>query len=435
MAFLNNILTIIPTPSGMWQSIIIGFDNFLGSYVLAILLLTLIIRLILVPLDTANKYLMKKQQKTMLKMQPELENIERYKANPEVYNQKRAAIQKKYSSSMMGGCIVMLIFMIIQPIIFLTLWSGLSSMSTYKSLIAYENVKSDYANVLAIGDLVEDEELTTDDLNKIESIEIVEDGEKKSLVIHMTGGQVSNLIYQTFTNEEIVTLLNKYVIFTENVDDETGKIISTDPPTSYNENLLNNANKVAISSYKENTTSFLWIKNIWKADTPFTTSIISYSEISNNIKTYYVYDNDAGLEGEELENAKQEYLTLQAEYEKQIYDAFMTPVAEVETGVNGYFILAILAIILSFLSMFISTHANKGGQKQNNNKVMLIILPLIMGFFALMYTSIFALYIIFGQIIVLGLLPLQNLIIKKIDKHIEQKEKKKSEVIVDYRRK
>ena len=116
----------------------------------------------------------------------------------------------------------------------------------------------------------------------------------------------------------------------------------------------------------------------------------------------------------------------------------MTPVSEANTGVNGYFILAIIAIVLSFLTMFVSNKLNKNTKKtpnSNNGKMMMFIMPLIMGLFALLYTSIFALYIIFGQLIQLALLPLQTLIVNKLEQRSEAKKKKKTEVIVDYRRK
>ena len=54
-----------------------------------------------------------------------------------------------------------------------------------------------------------------------------------------------------------------------------------------------------------------------------------------------------------------------------------------------------------------------------------------------MYTSLFAIYIIVGQLIMIALSPLNNLIVKKwISASDKKKEIKKQEAIdVDYRRK
>ena len=66
-------------------------------------------------------------------------------------------------------------------------------------------------------------------------------------------------------------------------------------------------------------------------------------------------------------------------------------------------------------------------------KWMQIIIPILLGIFALFYNSVFAVYMLTGQIISAVIAPLQNLILDKIDQNKQQKEEKKVEV--DYRRK
>lgn len=65
---------------------------------------------------------------------------------------------------------------------------------------------------------------------------------------------------------------------------------------------------------------------------------------------------------------------------------------------------------------------------------MMFIMPLIMGIFAALYNSVFAIYLVAGQAISAALVPLNNLIIKAWDKHDEKKKQEKTPV-VDYRRK
>lgn len=440
MALLN-MLSTVSQPSGMWQSIILSFDNATGSLIVAILLLTIIIRLILAPLDTTNKYVMKKQQQVTAKMQPELDAVEKYKdTNPALYNQKRTEIQQRYSSKMMGGCIVMLLMLVLQPLIFLTLWSGMSSVADYKMILQYENVKQDYANVLCI---TEDENIIDADtgknkLNDIVSIDMI-DGKVVVTLNNDNDGEIINLDYQTeISNEKLNDLINTYTKQTKQTHDEiTGENIYQSNE-SYNENLTNLANKMAISSYKQNQTSFLWIKNIYKADSPLQSSVFDYSTISSKLEPTYVLEKTEGQTDEEYAEANAQYVNLQKEYEENIYNAFMTQVDQNNTGVNGYFILAIIAGGLSYLSIFISTRISKKSnpnQPVQQSKGMKIIMPIIMGVFSLLYTSIFALYIIFGQIMQMILMPLENLIIEKISKKKEQNKKAKQEVVVDYRRK
>ena len=71
---------------------------------------------------------------------------------------------------------------------------------------------------------------------------------------------------------------------------------------------------------------------------------------------------------------------------------------------------------------------------QKQGKLMYIIMPLIMGLFTFMYTSLFAIYIIVGQVLMIGLTPLTTLIVKKWNAHSDAKKKEKETVVVDYRR-
>lgn len=67
---------------------------------------------------------------------------------------------------------------------------------------------------------------------------------------------------------------------------------------------------------------------------------------------------------------------------------------------------------------------------------MMFIMPIILGVFALFYNAVFAVYMFISQVISALLIPLQNLILDKWQKHSEKKKKDKEPVVeVDYRRK
>ena len=124
---------------------------------------------------------------------------------------------------------------------------------------------------------------------------------------------------------------------------------------------------------------------------------------------------------------------------KSNYEKVMDPLRESTGRANGYLILTILAVGTSFLAQFLMQHRvgkknkEKGVQTQPANKVLMIILPLIMGIFTLFYNSIFALYIIVGQIISIITAPIIDLIIDKVEERAEKK--KEAKVVVDYSRK
>ena len=105
--------------------------------------------------------------------------------------------------------------------------------------------------------------------------------------------------------------------------------------------------------------------------------------------------------------------------------------------VNGYLILALLSIGVSFLSIFLGnlTNKKKGEAPVKNNKVMMFIMPIIMGIFAIFYNSVFAIYLVVSQAISAALAPLENLIINKWEDHDKKKKDEKLKSVVDYRRK
>ena len=106
---------------------------------------------------------------------------------------------------------------------------------------------------------------------------------------------------------------------------------------------------------------------------------------------------------------------------------------------NGYFILPLLCVLGALFSMWINSLYNKIKNKRkgvvvkSQFKWTLIILPLILGLFALLYNSVFAIYLFTGQIVSALVSPIQLLIVDKIiDK---QKKKEEDKTIVEYSRK
>ncbi|MDF2884945.1 MAG: yidC, partial [Clostridiaceae bacterium] len=90
----------------------IGITDIGVSYVLSVLLLTLIIRLLILPLNIKSM----KSTAKMQEIQPELKKIQtKYKNNPEKLQQETVKLYKENNVSMTGGCLPMIIQM---PILF-----------------------------------------------------------------------------------------------------------------------------------------------------------------------------------------------------------------------------------------------------------------------------------------------------------------------------
>ena len=79
-----------------------------GNYGIAIIIVTVLMRIIIFPLTLKQEKSMKK----MRELQPELEKIkEKYKDNPQEYQQKTAELYRESGLNPLGGCLPLLIQM------------------------------------------------------------------------------------------------------------------------------------------------------------------------------------------------------------------------------------------------------------------------------------------------------------------------------------
>ena len=448
---MDTLMIVLTEPHGMWESILGAFKGAMGSYILAVILLAVIVRILFAVVDVVNKRFSTKNMQINEKMKPELEAVQKKYGHDKVLLQKKQQeIYKKYQFNMVSSCLPMLIAMVLQLVVFLTLWTGLQNVSNYNIVKSYENTKTVYYNVLLLNEdeeikncveglIASGEEYTINvnvDFENMKMTVIVNDvnGEEeinKNITIIATNPSVEG--QEGVSNATIYNLIKEYVMEEvpvetpeegeANNEEETPTTVPNDL-TEYNKVIKTLAENVTADYYIDNLESFLWIKNIYKAESPLTSPIFEKSEITNYLQKFY------SDEEKEIEKTNG--------YEGQIFDYVVAGLENRDLGVNGYFILVILAVGTSFLSIFINNKLTKKvSGTQPGGKMMYFIMPLILGIFTLMYTSLFAIYIIIGQIMMIALSPLTNLIVKKwIDASDKRKEKKKQEVIdVDYRRK
>lgn len=101
--FFNGILNVVNA---------IGITDIGLSYVVAVFLLTLLVRLLVLPLNIKQM----KSQAAMQEIQPEIAKLQKkYKNNPEKANQEMMKLYKEYKVNPMSGCLPLLIQM---PILF-----------------------------------------------------------------------------------------------------------------------------------------------------------------------------------------------------------------------------------------------------------------------------------------------------------------------------
>jgi uncharacterized membrane protein (DUF106 family) len=153
MDFVSTALVTLNQPTGFWEKILDFFKSATGTYIVAVILIAVIVRFLFSFVDIINKKVNLKSAKINEKMKPELEAVQKkYGADQRVLQQKQNEIYKKYQFNMMGTCLPMLVTMVLQFVVFLTLWNSLQSVANYNIAEKYENMKSVYVSVIELND-------------------------------------------------------------------------------------------------------------------------------------------------------------------------------------------------------------------------------------------------------------------------------------------
>jgi len=144
MDFITNLLTPVQWPTGFWENIIKWFAG-IGSIGVGIILLTLCLKVVLLPIDFWQKLSSRKMTAQQAVMQPELEEIKKkYGNNQAIMQQKQAELYKKYNVSPANSCLVMLLYLVVTMLVFFTLFSGLGNISRTQINYEYYTIEQTY---------------------------------------------------------------------------------------------------------------------------------------------------------------------------------------------------------------------------------------------------------------------------------------------------
>lgn len=358
MGLLNAIE--LSAPNGFWSTIIFGIEKGVKNYALALILITIIIKLVMVPFDFLNRYTSKKSSRKQAEMKPELDKINaKYANDKNMLNQKTMEVYKSHNFNIMGTCLGMLVYLILTMVVFWTLFGSLNTISSYKIGDQFLQVRDAYYSVY----------------------EISEDNLEEGKTMYSTWSELSE-------------------------EEKNAKSAE--------------AHKVAQETYEETKTSFLWIENIWLPDSAV-----------DPVMTYKDFINKSEI--------TEEMISLDE------YNMIISPLADDYRGNNGFYILAILAAGLNYLSTTMNGLISKWRAKKKgidtklvgngSNKIMTIIMPIIMGVFTLFYNAAFGLYIVAGALITLITSPLVTLFVDMLEMDAINREKNKYVAIYDRKRK
>lgn len=488
MAFLNilaaGIADGIKVPNGFpWDMLIMKVFGFIADYGWRILVFTIILKLVLSPLDIYQRFAMRKNQKITERMAPQLEKLKKvYGGDKTVLAQKQMELNKKEGFSYFSSCLPMILTLVI----FFSLFSSLNYISNYMNMKQYvelydvynakytevvdDKVQSEIdklgesivVQVATLRQEIKDIQLEVDTLQKEIAAMNLEVAPKQAKIdelnkkIETLNEEITKLKKKADKNKveiekkeaEVIAIQQEIVPIQVEVDAKKAEIdivataakVKQDIITAKNgvivqiagaeiklgeEKSTVTAQEAVFDSYNnEKKQSFLWVKNIWSADVPWTKPIKEYNAFKTAVGSFGNKKNAMKKLGvndvvfdDLMSNPKYNIVT-----EKLRNDS--------SNKTNGLLILVIMSVGLSFLSQFITQRQQKksgqaamGGGMGGSMKFIMILMPLMMGFFALTYSTAFTLYIVVNSAMTILINLATTGIMKLVDSGKEPKNK------------
>ena len=378
MNFLS-FLSGLAAPNDLWSILINWIKGGVGNLGWTILLVTVMVKAITLPLDFVSKLQQKKQTLIQQKCSPEVKKLEKKFGNDRQRLQVQTnAVYKREGLKMGTSCIVMLVNMILTMVIFFTFFGSLRDNSAYEAVQQYEKVEAAYSDTFYAEMMAE-----YDNLETKEQIEAwIGEYQNKDLYIAAHTG----------TTEE------DWLAF---VDANKDKIQA----------ITKKASDAAVDTWHNVKADWLWVKNIWVAD--------------GTISPFPSYDELVKMAG----NADKEYKEyVQNNINKDNYNQIAGLIQSNETKNNGFYILAVLAGVITYLSQFISERHNKLKNKKAKlisdqanptgtaMKVMKIMLPVLMITFVLTSSASFGIYMLASNVSSIAFGELVSLIVNAMTK-------------------
>ena len=445
MDFINLLLVAQSWPtSGVWEKILQWLTNGVGGKIaIAIIILTVCLKVMMLPLDFWQKYNTRKMTKAQALMKDELDAIKQKYKDPNDVNQKTMEVYKKHNFKPTSGCLPMIVYMAVVWLVFFTLFSSLGNISKTKINYEYSQLQQTY--VVSYQQAYDEkyQQIIDENPEIPEGYDTLEDYAKAS----------ANTQAITTAQQEVAVTYDKIrqsflSIKTIWRPDNWSSVFPT-----YNE---------FISSSSTNTK--LLVVEVKDSDDNLITTYVAKTAVGDTAKDPYfnlegkIYVEDTSLASIEIngveytnfvttvelvgEQTMQQAMLAKAEENfKDDFNTVTNGINQKYEGVwNGYLGLIILTVVISFLSQFLSSIGMRTKDEKGNivssaklNPVMGIMMSVLMLFFVIRYTSLFALYIVTSNILSVGLSICINLIINKLE---DKKDKKKTDKITpDYVRK
>ena len=355
----------------------------IGNFGWTVVVFSIILKVILSPLDIWQRVSMKNQQKKMEALKPKLEKLEKqYRNNPDLLKQKQYEVQREAKINVFATCLPLIVTMVV----FFVVFGGFRALVTYENEVIVEELDKTYVEYVL--------DYNADKLTDAQKAEV----------------DITNWdALKAYCEDESHNVPNRFSEY-EEIQEENAEAYAemrTLLADKYQEHLQND--------------KWLWVKNIFKSDTG--------TDVIPSVKAYT--SSGAGGISAKLEDT-QTHTT---------YTNLTSPAAVILNKTktwdvkkwNGYFILPLLSLLTSFLSTFIMQKtgsqatsavgtAEQQAQQQKQMKMMNYMMPVMLAVFAMLYSSAFAIYYFMSNVMATVTTLVVNMVMKYIDKKQAAKE-------------
>ena len=409
----------------------------IGSVGVGIIVFSLLLKLIVLPLDIYQRVVMRKQNNKMQENQAKMEKLQKQYANDkEKYNQKVMEMYKENGISMFSSCLPMILSMVV----FFSAIGGFNAYSKYANIQNYNGFVQAYNRTIesyapATKDLSEDmityvwDEATEGESAKglitvkqddkavfytIETVENLTETSKANLVLYVK----ATLAYEegyTSVEEEWTTIPAGKVKYYADVD----KTFALYPELTKTENAEENENTVlgfyseqareaVRKDYEDNSftrVGFLWVKNVWNVDASYEHPLTTHEKMMTAVKSLFSEESKFNVNGN-LVNFTDVQNINASPYHVNSFNEITKNLTTAKEGANGYFILIALSIGTILLQQWITMRSQKAqnkyssvdGQQAATQKTTMVIMTVMFGIFSFMYSAAFSIYMVISSV-------------------------------------
>ena len=137
----------IPKGLGVWEDIIRWFYSGIGDYGFTIILIAIILKILMLPIDYFQRKATAKQMAQQERIAPQLAKLrEKYANDKNTLNQKTMELYKREGIGF-GSCGIMALYLVVTCFVFFTLFAGMNNISSNVVKSQYNELRTTYHSI------------------------------------------------------------------------------------------------------------------------------------------------------------------------------------------------------------------------------------------------------------------------------------------------